>query len=90
MQSCGVVLLVHLIVLRGRTVALTEDQTTAAQRFAQDMMRCHGNPGLILAIVHGNSTAWASGSRTLSPPEPMTPNSLINIGALSMAFTGRV
>ena len=78
----------HLLALMS---GLTRNETIIIEEFARSMKECHHHTGLLLAATSKGSVALnlAYGFRDVVKQTKMSPDTKINIGSISMAFTGR-
>ena len=78
----------HLLALMA---GLTINETIIIEEFARTMKDCHNHTGLLLAAISNGSVALnlAYGFQDIAKQTKMSPDTKINIGSISMAFTGR-
>ena len=78
----------HLLALMS---GLTINETIIIEEFARSMKDCHHHTGLLVAAVSNGSVAinLAYGFRDVAKQKKMSSDTKINIGSISMAFTGR-
>ena len=92
MQICGIFVVACAGFLYAYVAGMTHREADELSEFAWAQMSCHGNPGLTFSAVFGyrSQVSWGTGIVRGSPPSamPMATDTLVNIGAMSYAFTG--